>query len=159
MTALTPEVSELDGDVHDNEGISSSVSAVVDFYGPIEFYTMDEEFKLLGKDGTSYSQENSFESKFLGQAVGKDKAVTYRTYWETYRKFLPEDFSVKAWIQAGTGDYSVPCIQSENLATRLASLIETKNICFSTIEGAKHMDSAFYTDENLSAVFAFLNEL
>ena len=158
MTSLTPAVSELDGDVSDNAGVSSSVRAAVDFYGPIEFFTMDDEFKSLGKDGTTYSGEKSFESRFLGQAVGKDKTHTYRTYWETYKNALPPDFALKAWIQAGTGDFSVPYTQSKNLAERLSAKIGSENVHFGTIEGAKHMDSAFYTDENLSAVFDFLNE-
>ncbi|MDE6202371.1 MAG: alpha/beta hydrolase, partial [Lachnospiraceae bacterium] len=39
MTALTPEVEELNGDVAENTDYSSSVAALVDFYGPVEFYT------------------------------------------------------------------------------------------------------------------------
>ena len=157
MTALTPSVAELDGDVTDNAGVSSAVNTVVDFYGPIEFFTMDAEFAALGKDGTTYSLENSFESKFLGQAIGSDKATAYRTYWETYKDALPADFALKAWIQAGTGDFAVPCTQSANLADRLSALISADNVHFSTIEGARHMDSAFYTDENIGAVFTFLD--
>ena len=83
MTALTSGVSELDGDISKNLGFPSSVKALVDFYGPIEFYTMDAEFAALGKDGTTYSGENSFESRFLGKAIGSDKDAAYRTYWET----------------------------------------------------------------------------
>ena len=157
MTALTSEAHELDGDVGDNAGVSSAVAALVDFYGPIEFYTMDAEFAALGKNGTTYSDENSFESKFLGKAIGADKKAAYRTYWETYKSSLPSDFALKAWIQAGTGDFAVPCTQSKNLAERLSAVIGSENVHFSTIEGARHMDSAFYTDENLSAVFAFLD--
>lgn len=156
MTALTPTVAELNGDVADNSGLSSAVNAVVDFYGPIEFYTMDVEFAALGKDGTNYSGENSFESKYLGQAVGADKAATYRTYWETYKDAVPGD--IKAWIQAGTGDKAVPYTQSKNLAERLSAVIGSEKIQFSTIEGANHMDGAFYTEKNLAQVFAFLEE-
>ena len=159
MTALTPTVTELNGDVvaeaTDNAGVSSAVKAAVDFYGPIEFYTMDSEFAALGKEGTKYSGENSFESKYLGQAVGANKAETYRTYWESYKNTIPSN--IKVWIQAGTGDLSVPYTQSKNLAQRLSSIIGNEKVHFSTIEGAKHMDSVFYTDENLAQVFAFLS--
>ena len=158
MTALTPAAAELDGDVRDNAAESSAVKAVVDFYGPIEFYTMDDEFAALGKPDTTYSTANSFESKFLGTPIGSDKEAAYRTYWETYRAALPADFALKAWIQAGTGDFAVPCTQSKNLAERLSAVIGSDNVHYSTIEGARHMDSAFYTEENLSAVFAFLND-
>lgn len=154
MTALTPEVPALDGDVTDNAGVSSAVDAFVDFYGPVEFSTMDAEFQALGKDGTSYGTENSFESRYLGFALSSDKEATYRSYWETYRDQVPS--AVKAWIQAGTADGSVPPTQSANLAERLSALIGADQVHYGTIEGAQHMDDAFYTDENLADVFAFL---
>lgn len=157
MTALTPEVGELNGDVTDNAGESSKVTALVDFYGPVEFYTMDKEYAALGNQNTSYSSESSFESAFLGQAVGEDQEKTYETYWETYRDSLPEDYMLHAWIQVGNADESVPYTQSENFAARLSEVIGAENVSYSVIEGATHEDAAFYTEENLSEVFAFLD--
>ena len=158
MTALTPTVASLNGDVKDNLNQSPAVNAVVDFYGPIEFYTMDSEYTSLGVSGTSYSKDTSFESKYLGQAIGKDKTATYKTYWETYKSQLPANFKLAAWIQAGTGDKNVPYTQSKNLASRLASVIGSSNVQFNLIDGAVHMDPAFYTDANLSAIFSFLKK-
>ncbi|MGN1023496.1 MAG: alpha/beta fold hydrolase [Lachnospiraceae bacterium] len=157
MTALTPDVAELDGDVTDNSEYSSAVNNLVDFYGPVEFYTMDEEFEALGKDDdATHSAADSFESQFLGQALSADKETTYKTYWETYKDQLPDDFTLRAWIQAGTDDDNVPYTQSENFAERLSDVIGSDNVSFSLIDGAAHMDPAFYTDENLTAVFDFL---
>lgn len=153
MTALTPSEPSLDGDVKDNAGFSSSVNALVDFYGPVEFYTMDSEYKALGRNGTNYSSDKSFESRYLGQAVGKDKEATYKTYWETYS--LPST-PLKAWIQAESADQNVPYTQSENFARRLAAKIGSENVHFGIIQDAAHMDKAFYTEENLSAIFDFL---
>lgn len=107
MTALTPEVEELNGDVTDNPGISSGVVALVDFYGPVEFYTMDDEYKSLGVEHDLFASDNSFESKFVGQNVGLDETVTYQTYWQTYQDSLPDSFTLHAWIQAGDADTSV----------------------------------------------------
>ena len=88
----------------DNLNQSSAVNAVVDFYGPVEFYTMDSEYTSLGVSGTSYSKDTSFESKYLGQVIG------------------------------------------------------SSNVQFNLIDGAAHMDPAFYTDANLSAIFSFLKK-
>lgn len=159
MTALTPEVTELNGDVKDWADQSSRVAALVDFYGPVEFYTMDDEYASLGVSDTVYSTEESFESKFVGQAVGKDKETTYQTWWRTYEDQLPEDFTLSAWIQAGDADASVPYTQSRNLAQGLKEVIGENNVRFGIIEGADHMDDLFYTDENLSAIFAWLGEV
>ncbi|MGM9593970.1 MAG: alpha/beta hydrolase fold domain-containing protein [Candidatus Onthomonas sp.] len=157
MTALTPEVAELNGDVSDNLEQSSSVAALVDFYGPVEFYTMDEEAAALGQEGTSFSSDGSFESAFVGQAVGADRDFTYTTWWGTYQDQLPAGFALRAWVQVGDSDTSVPCTQSEHFAAGLAEVIGTENVRFSVIKGAAHEDPLFYTDENLAQVFAFLD--
>ncbi|MDE7272846.1 MAG: alpha/beta hydrolase [Lachnospiraceae bacterium] len=159
MTALTPEVEELNGDVTDNMGISSGVVALVDFYGPVEFYTMDDEYKSLGVEHDLFASDNSFESKFVGQNVGLDEAVTYQTYWQTYQDSLPDSFALHAWVQVGDADTSVPYTQSENFASRLGKVIGETNVVFGILEGAKHEDAAFYTDENLAEVFAFLDQV
>lgn len=158
MTALTANVSDLDGDVTDNADYDSSVTALVDFYGPVEFYTMDDEYAALGIEDTTYSEDSSFESNYLGQAIGEDEEYTYTTWWGSYIDQLADDFTLSAWIQAGTSDTSVPYTQSENFASALAEVIGEGNVSFSLIDGAEHEDDAFYTDENLAEVFAFLEE-
>lgn len=149
MTALTPEVPELNGDVTDYAEIPSGVQALVSFYAPVEFYTLYEEA------GKPESAPESFESKFLGQDILADKDATYATYWETYADRLPTD--LKAWIQAGDSDQRVPYSQSVNFAQRLAGYLGEENVAHSLIAGADHEDDLFYTDENLDAVFAWLD--
>lgn len=158
MTALTPEVEALDGDVTDNLEQSSSVAVLVDFYGPVEFYTMDAEYASLGIEGTAYSSDSSFESAFLGQAIGQDEAFTYTTWWGTYIDQLPADFSLNAWVQAGDSDTSVPYTQSRNFAAKLAEVIGEDALHYDLIPGAEHEDDLFYTEDNLAQVFDFLAE-
>ncbi|MGN1148212.1 MAG: alpha/beta hydrolase fold domain-containing protein [Lachnospiraceae bacterium] len=153
MTALTPNVAELNGDVADYEEQDSSVTALVSFYAPVEFYTMDDEFAGLGVEGEAHNT-GSFECKFIGvDDLKADEATTNKTWWSTYSEQVPAD--LVAWIQAGTGDTRVPFTQSENLANGIQPLI--KDVQYSTIEGANHEDNAFYTEENLAGVFAFLD--
>ncbi|MGN0976472.1 MAG: alpha/beta fold hydrolase [Faecousia sp.] len=151
MTALTPDVPELNGDVGDNAGIRSDVTALVSFYAPVEFYTLYEEA------GRPDSAASSFESKFLGQDILVDKDATYATYWETYADQIPAD--LQAWIQAGDADARVPYTQSANFAQRLAGYLGEEHVAHSLIPGADHEDDLFYTDENLDAVFAWLDGL
>ena len=158
MTALTPEVEELNGDMTENLDQSSAVSALVDFYGPVEFYTMDEEAAALGMNA-SFGEATSFESQFLGQPLTEDEEKTYTTYWETYKEQLPADFTLKAWIQVGDSDSRVPCTQSEHFGARLPDVIGTENVQFSFIEGADHEDPLFYTEENLKDVLEFLDSV
>lgn len=157
MTALTPEVAELNGDVADNLEYSSTVKALVSFYAPVEFCTMDAEYAALGRTDTNFATADSFESKFLGFPIGEDEAAAYASYWGTYVDQLPADFELKAWIQVGDADQNVPYTQSVNFAERLAEITGDVNVSFSIIEGAGHEDSAFYTAENLADVLAFLD--
>ena len=156
MTALTPEAAELDGDVTDNLEQSSAVAALVDFYGPVEFYTMDDEYRALGREDSTFATDASFESKFLGQAIGQDKEKTYTAWWGTYVDQLPDGFALRAWVQAGDADNSVPYTQSQNFAAKLAEVIGEDSVTFGLIEGAGHEDPLFYTEENLSRIFDFL---
>ena len=149
MTALTPNIAELNGDVTDNDTIPGNVQALISFYAPVEFYT------LYSEAGKPDSASGSFESKFLGQDIMADKDATYKTYWETYADQVPID--LKVWIQAGDSDQRVPYTQSEHFAERLADYIPAENIQYSLIPGADHEDPLFYNDENLDAVFAWLD--
>ncbi|MCD7763432.1 MAG: alpha/beta hydrolase [Lachnospiraceae bacterium] len=154
MTALTANVESLNGDVDENLDYSSEVTALVDFYGPIEFYVMDDEYAEMGIE-SSFGTDTSFESQFLGQNLSENEEYTYTTYWETYAdEFTNTDLI--AWIQAGDSDTSVPCTESVNLADRLSGLLGEDQVSFGLIEGAEHEDDLFYTDENLAAVFEFL---
>lgn len=151
MTALTPEVSALNGDVADNAEYASAVTALVDFYGPVRFTTLQPEAAEL-----SFEFGGNFECQFAGvESLADDKVG--ETWWQTYADALPEGFALKAWIQAGTADTSVPYTQSERLASELAEQIGEGNVRFGLIEGAGHEDAAFYTEENLAGVFAYLN--
>ena len=157
MTALTPDVAELNGDMTENMDERADVHVLVDFYGPVEFYVMDDEGAALDMS-VSFGDESSFESKFLGQAISLDKEKTYTTYWETYKDQLSEDFRLRAWVQAGDADARVPYTQSENFAARIGDTIGGENVEFSLISGADHEDDLFYTEENLEKVFAFIAE-
>jgi acetyl esterase/lipase len=154
MTALTPEVTDLNGDVTDNLDYDSSVKALVDFYGPVEFYTMKEEYEAMGNNDAG---DGAFESDFVGVAdIYADKDACDKTYWETYKSQIPADFSLGAWIQVGDeNDTNVPYTQSVNFSERLQS-VSGVTVSFEQIAGAGHEDDAFYTDENLAKVFDFL---
>lgn len=158
MTAMTPEVAELNGDVDENLDFSSAVQALVSFYAPVEFWVMDEEGSALDMS-VNFSASNSFESAFLGQALSDDEALTYTTWWGSYTDQLPADFALSAWVQAGDGDTRVPYTQSMNLAADLADVIGAEQVQHSILPGANHEDAAFYTQENLAQVYAFLDSV
>lgn len=62
-------VGELEDTERSNSNVSDHVQAVVDWYGPINFLKMDEQFKASGIDGQVHSSPDSPESKLLGQQI------------------------------------------------------------------------------------------
>ena len=122
------------------EAYTFSVTTYVDFYGPVS-------------NGNSSLSEDSIDSgvtNWLGDESAPDLA-----------DYLDDTTCTKIWIQHGTDDTSV----SNEHATVFYNLLTDYNtntaekftIYYELVEGAGHMDDAFYTDENLAALLEWLN--
>lgn len=167
MAAVTSD-EDLNGDVADNLDVSSSVSALVTFYAPVRFFEMDSDFESIGvtaEDRTSpigaatTADPESFESKFMGKSVAEltdDEKALCDPY--TYiAKNLSAESNLTALIQHGNADINVPYVQGEKLAAELGNAIGSDRVYLQILDGAKHQDSAFYTESNLAIVLDFLN--
>ena len=144
-------VAELEGAELGNAGQSSCVQAVVDWFGPIDFLKMDEQFT-----GTScpvnHNDASSPESQVLGAAIQsvpeKAKAANPMTYINAKAPaFL---------IQHGTADCNIPPVQGQLLADALTQAIGKDKVTLTFIDGAGHGGSQFTTEANLKIVTDFL---
>ena len=133
---------------------SSEVQAVVDWFGPINFNTMDLQFKASGKGRTDHDDANSPESLFIGKKITEAEDLVSKASPATYiTKDDPAFF-----IQHGTADQLVPFEQSVDFAKVLTATLGEKKVQFIPLEGARHGGPAFGTPENLEKVFAFLDK-
>jgi acetyl esterase/lipase len=148
----------LEGAELGNSDQSSQVQATVDWFGPIYFSTMDEEFAKLGVTPAmgSTSSKGSPESAYLGKTVGTSEAE------ELVEKASPQTYisaeDPAFLIQHGTSDGNIPITQSENFAAKLKAVIGNDKVTFEKIEGAGHGGSQFETTENISKVLDFLDK-
>jgi acetyl esterase/lipase len=134
---------------------SSSVQAVVDFFGPINFLTMDGQCASLG--GICLFQNdaaNSPASLLVGGPIQSNQAICNRYNAETYITDDDPPFI----IQHGTEDNVVPYLQSQELEEKLLPIIGPEKIRFHLIPGAGHYGSQFFTTANLDSVFASLDQ-
>jgi acetyl esterase/lipase len=146
-------VAELEGAELGNADQSSCVQAVVDWFGPIDFLTMDEQFA-----GTScpanHDAADSPESRLLGGPVQSlpdaAKAANPITY------VSPE--APPFFIQHGTADCNVPPQQSQQLYDALAPVVGENNVSLTFIEGAGHGGPQFTEAANLQKMLDFLDE-
>ena len=138
---------------------TSNVQAVVDFYGPINFLTMDVEHEASGMaakvpDIQKHSPADSAESRYMGAQITtipeKVKLASPVTYISAK--------AVPFFIEHGTMDPVVPFQQAVDFAAALENVIGKEKVVFVRLEGAGHGTKEFSTPENLIRVFNFLDK-
>jgi acetyl esterase/lipase len=153
LLGTTCGVSELEGAELGNADQSSCVQAVVDWFGPIDFLAMDEQFA-----GTSCSQDHndasSPESQLVGAPIQTVPDLVKTTNPMNY--ITPDD--APFLIQNGSADCNIPPIQGKNLADALSPVIGADKVTYTLIDGAGHGGSQFSTAENLALVINFLDK-
>ena len=137
-----------------NASQSSRVQAVVDWFGPINFLTMDAQFAASGIDGEVHNTPNSPESKLMGQLITKIPNKVKAANPETYITSDDPAF----FIQHGTADTNIPTQQSVNLAAKLQKAIGSSKVTMEKLNGARHGDPAFSTTANVAKVLDFLDQ-
>lgn len=149
-------VKELQDDSLGNAEVSDSLQAVVDWFGPIYFSTMDAEFKELGITPVGVaSQSGSPESSYLGQTIGSAEAESLVKQASALTYISTDDPAF--YIQHGTADQNIPITQSINFSKALSDVIGADKVTYSSIEGAGHGTSEFQTAENIAKVLDFLD--
>jgi len=153
LLGTTCGVAVLEGADLGNASQSSCVQAVVDWFGPIDFLKMQEQFA-----GTSCSSNtndaSSPESKLIGapiQTVPDKVALTNPMNYIT-----AED--APFFVENGTADCNIPPVQNKNLAEALSAVIGADKVTYVSLEGAGHGGSQFETSENLKLVIGFLDK-
>ena len=142
---------------------SSTIQAVVDWFGPIDFLSMDEQFSMLSIEPRlgKTNDVNSPESKYIGQLITEAKELVEKSNPMTYIHESNPPF----FIQHGTCDRNIPYLQSQQFAQKLSKVIGADNVYFELLEGASHGDEmqgakkSFTTHENLEKIFNFLDSV
>ncbi|WP_285602960.1 alpha/beta hydrolase [Helicobacter sp. NHP22-001] len=151
-TAFHPELEDL---TMGNPTQTSQVQAVVDFYGPIDFSTMDVQFKQSGQ--TSFQEHNapnSAESLYMGVAISKiPNLVKFANPASYISKNTPPFF-----IMNGSKDPIVPTQQSMLFAKALQKVLGKDKVVYIQLPGAGHGGPTFEESKNLAPIFAFLKK-
>lgn len=152
LLGTTCGVAELEGAELGNADQSSCVQAVVDWFGPIDFLKLDEQFA-----GTScpvdHNEANSPESMLVGAAIQTVPDLVKTTNAMNYISSDDAPFL----IQHGSADCNIPPVQGKNLADALSAAIGTDKATYTLIDGAGHGGTEFSAEENLTLVLNFLN--
>lgn len=153
LLGTTSGVSELEGASLGNSSYSSKVIASVDWFGPINFLTMDAEASALGFIINTKSA-SSPESQLIGAAV---QTVPEKVAKANAANYITTD-DAAFFIQVGSMDRNIPYTQSLNLYNALKPVKGAENVTYELLEGAGHGGSQFSSAANLAKVVAFFEK-
>lgn len=153
LVATTADVPELEGAELGNASFSSRVVAAIDWFGPIDFLSMDEQGEKQGL-GIRTNDANSPESQLVGGAVQQhaDKCATANAM----NYITPDDAAIL--IQYGNADRNIPVLQHHNFYKALQSVLSADKLKLEVIDGAGHGGPQFDTDENINKMITFLKK-
>ncbi|MEI8200164.1 MAG: alpha/beta hydrolase [Eubacteriales bacterium] len=155
LAATSGGVTALQDDTLGNAGQSDAVQACIDWFGPINFTTMDDQFTASGIAGQVHNTADSPESAYLGALITSVPDLVAACNPETYiTKDDPAFF-----IQHGTADILIPTQQSIDFAAKLTAVLGADKVTYESLEGAGHGDAAFTTTENVAKAIAFLDSV
>lgn len=153
LLGTTSRVSELEGASLGNSSYSSKVIASVDWFGPINFLTMDAEATALGFT-ISTNSPSSPESSLIGAAVQTVPDLVAKANPTTY--ITSDDASF--FIQVGSMDRNIPYTQSRNFYDALKPIVGNGKVSFELLEGAGHGGPQFSSPANIEKVIAFFDK-
>ncbi len=132
--------------------------AVVDFFGPMDFSTMDADMQALGRTAAmgATNAADSAESQLLGFAVGDDpqratSAGPIGRLAAMAPRALPPLF-----IRHGDADTLIAQGQSERLAAAWAQVDPSAQVDLAILPGAGHGGDAFDAAPTMTALRDFL---
>lgn len=146
-------VADLEDMSQGNPDQSSSVQAVVDWFGPISFLEMDPQFTASGIGPANHDAADSPESQLLGKALTEVPELVRKADPTTYITSDDPPF----FIEHGTKDSDVPTEQSINFAGDLAKVLGAENVTLKLLEGATHAGPEFTTAENVDLVLDWID--
>ncbi|ANY70979.1 alpha/beta hydrolase [Paenibacillus sp. BIHB 4019] len=156
LAGTTSGTNELYDDSLGYPDVSDKLTAVVDWFGPINFLKFDEQFDESGITPMmgQTSSANSAESKYIGQLITEAPDLVAAANPETYITADDPPF----FIEHGTADANVPTQQSVDFASKLESVLGQDKVTLTLLDGAQHGGSQFDEEQNVELVFEFLDK-
>jgi acetyl esterase/lipase len=152
MVAFTADESQFDDPALGKSAYPCDVQVAVDWFGPVDFLTMDEQSAANGFGSSEHSGPESPEAQYLGGPVFDVRDAARRASPLTYvTAGIPPIL-----IQHGRSDDQVPFQQSLQLAEAIEARVGKARFELDILEGAGHGGPAFETEANLDRVFAFI---
>lgn len=160
MVGITGSLQAIgENDNTENLEYSSSVQVVIDWFAPLDFLSMDEQFRQSSikrrmiKGSSLTSSANSPESQYIGKLITLDPTLTQKANPASYIHLLTPSNAPYFFIEHGDSDSLVPTQQSIDFANLLQKQIGSKKVKLEILKGADHGSDKFDSKENLDKVY------
>lgn len=133
---------------------------VVSLFGPMDFSTMDQDMKTLGRTPQMgwTDAADSAESQLLGYAVG-EKREAARAMGPVGRLSRLKEPLPPILIRHGDADPLIADLQAKRLREAWVAADPTAEVDYKLVPGAGHGGDAFETDPVKAEVLAFLQKV
>ena len=147
------------------------VAALVDYYGIVDFSTIEEQFRQEGipawvrkmanfwADSETLQGYGSCEEFWVRKARADWTEEDIRALSVPYQASLHADPWLRTLILHGDADLSVPYHQSYQMAEALSQVCGEENVELVLVHGMMHAGDGLYTDARLKQVEAFVRDV
>ena len=142
LAGVTGDSGKLEDKTVGNVGQSCAVTAVVDWYGPIDFLTMGDPKRLETKGN---------------KLIGKTSLEAPELYVEASPESHVHPGVPPILIQHGDADRVIALAQSVHFAAVLQKASGEERVSFDILPNADHLDEQFTSPENMARVLDFLD--
>ena len=153
LLGTTAGVDSLEGSDLGNSSQSSRVVASVDWFGPINFLTMDAQAQTQGFSINTNSS-SSPESMLMGAAV---QTVPEKVATANAMTYATSD-DAAFYIQNGTADKNIPAQQNVDMYNAMVAVKGAENVKYDSLQGAGHGGAQFTEATNMAKIFTFLDK-
>lgn len=158
------------GDSVSAEDVNPAIRVLIDYYGDVDFTSLDAQWKAIGYSSIVRSIANGWIRKNL-----PDGYTDIHSYWlrkdisklskdelapMLLNNYIDENLSpdsdLSVYISHGDADLTVPITQSQNMYSKVSGIIGTGRTKLNIVKNAGHAGDGMYSDRELEKVDRFI---
>lgn len=159
-----------EGDSVSGEGVNPSIRVLIDYYGDVDFMSLDSQWKEIGYSSLVRKIANGWIQNALPKGY-----TDIHSYWmrkdiskmsrdelapmllnNYIDENLRQDSDLSVYISHGDADLTVPITQSQNLYSKVSGIIGTGRTKLNIVRNAGHAGDGMYSDRELEKMDQFI---
>ncbi len=159
-----------EGDSVSGEGVNPAIRVLIDYYGDVDFMSLDTQWKEIGYSSLVRKIANGWIQNALPKGY-----TDIHSYWmrkdiskmsrdelapmllnNYIDENLRQDSDLSVYISHGDADLTVPVTQSRDLYAKVSGIIGTGRTKLHIVKNAGHAGDEMYSDRELEKIDQFI---